>query len=65
MACKIETRLNNESENWHPVIDMKLSKTKRVDRLFIDEEEAHRFAKNTLKLGEDLYRLIEAEPIDA
>jgi len=64
MACKLETRLTTESSDWHPVIDMKLSKTKRVDRVFLDEEDAADFAKKTLNLKEDLYRVIEAEPID-
>jgi len=45
MPYKVYTRLSEEGE-WNVVIDMKLSRLKKVDRIFMNENQAQFFAKN-------------------
>jgi len=42
MPYKVYTRLN-ETNEWDSIVDMKLSKLTRVDRVFMSEEEAKQF----------------------
>lgn len=62
MACKIRV-LTNKSENnegvWHYVLDMKYDKTKPVDRIFLDEEEAEKFVRQNFKTDTVVYEIEE------
>lgn len=67
MAYKVLVKLN-DTEDWIPVIDMKLSRTKKVDRLFIDEEAAQFYIDQQAKGDERTYsrqfKIEEAPELD-
>lgn len=64
MAYKVLTRLN-ENDSWDAVIDMKLSKTRKVERLFYTEADAEHFINNHLKTIErSNIKVEEAENYD-
>lgn len=55
---------NSEDDTWDPVLDMKLSRTKAVPRLFLDEEAAQYFIDNTEKSPGDLFKIEEAPELE-
>lgn len=64
MAYKVLVR-NSEEDEWDAVLDMKLSRTKSVHRLFIDEEAAQYFIDNlTEKSPKDEFMIVEAPELD-
>jgi hypothetical protein len=48
MPFKILTRLHEEG-SWDPVIDMKKSKSTKVVRIFMNEDEVESFVEKSLK----------------
>ena len=67
MAYKVLVKLN-DTEDWIPVIDMKLSRTKKVERLFIDEDAAQYFIDQQPKQEGGEYnrqfKIVEAEELE-
>jgi len=63
MAYNVEYNCGvNGEESWNPVIDMNLSKTRAVARIFITEDQAKNFIDEESR-GDNLdkYRIIEVE----
>jgi len=62
MPYKIITTIREQSqERFFDVIDMKLSRTKKVLKLFMDEETAMHYARKELKKDDDEFKVIEVE----
>ena len=62
MGYKVEYNWSdNEVETWNPVIDMNLSKTKPVVRLFLSEEQAQNYIDQEGADKKDKYRIVEVE----
>ena len=55
MAYKVLVQVS-EGGDWDPVLDMKLSRTRSVPRLFIDEEAAQYFIDQQPKQEEGSYK---------
>lgn len=51
----VKTRLKNDSERWHDVIDFDKSQSIPTTREFISRETAEYFCKNSLNLEDDLF----------
>lgn len=71
MAYKVMVKVSDNG-SWDPVLDMKLSRTKTVPRLFIDEEAAQYFIDQQPKVEEEganqyrrEFKIVEAEVYDA
>jgi len=55
MAYKVLVQVS-ENGDWDPVLDMKLSRTRSVPRLFLEEEDAQYFIDQQPKQEEAGYR---------
>ena len=60
MPYKVYVRLEEDAE-WIPVIDMKLSKLKKVDRIFMNEAQAEYFIKDLQGYEEGNIKIEEVE----
>lgn len=62
---KLQTRIDEESDIWDDVIDVKLSKTKTTTKIFFTEESAEEYLNTILKVKSQLYRIesVSDEPI--
>jgi len=67
MAYKVLVQVSEDGD-WDPVLDMKLSRTRSVPRLFIDEEAAQYYIDQQPKQEEGSYnrkfKIEEAEELD-
>jgi hypothetical protein len=62
MPYKIITTIREENQNiFHDVIDMKLSRSKKVLKLFMDKEIAANYARKELKKTDEEFKVIEVE----
>lgn len=62
MPYKIVTTIREENQNiFHDVIDMKLSRSKKVLKLFMDKEIAAHYARKELKKNDEEFKVIEVE----
>jgi len=61
MAYKIYVKLS-ENDTWTSVMDVKLSRTKKIDRIFMNEKEVNHF-KNTV-LSDTDPEFIKVEELD-
>lgn len=62
MPFKLMTLIKgNDDGIFRDVIDPNMSRTKKMIRLFMDQESAEYFAKNTLKREESEYQVYEVE----
>jgi hypothetical protein len=61
MAYKIYTKLS-ENDTWTSVMDVKLSRTKKVDRIFMNEKEVKHFVATALKDTDEEF--IKVEELD-
>ena len=62
MPYKLMTSVDSQDQSkFYDVIDPKLSRSKKVLRLFPDEETAEYFAEKQLKKKEGQYRIVEVE----
>lgn len=65
MAYKVLVQ-TSEDGDWDPVLDMKLSRTRTVPRLFLDEEAAQYFIDQQPKHEEGGYnRQFKIEEVEA
>lgn len=60
MPFKIYTRVD-ENGSWHPVIDMKASRTKKIDRIFFTEDSAKYFVQKEITAEEKNIRIVEID----
>ena len=67
MAYKVLVQVSEDGD-WDPVLDMKLSRTRSVPRLFIDEEAAQYYIDQQPKQEEGGYKrqfkIEEAEELE-
>jgi len=67
MAYKVLVQVSEDGD-WDPVLDMKLSRTRSVPRLFLDEEAAQYFIDQQPKQEDGGYnrqfKIEEAEELD-
>lgn len=61
MPYKIIATAQGGSEKMYDVIDMKLSRSKKVIKLFTTEELAEQYAKVQLKKKENEFQVIEVD----
>jgi len=62
MPYKLVTQIKEQTSGvFYDVIDMKLSRSKKVLKLFMDEESAEVYAKRDLKMTDDQFKVIEVE----
>lgn len=61
MPYKVIATVQGGSEKMYDVIDMKLSRAKKVIKLFMTEELAEQYAKVQLKKNEDEFKVIEVD----
>jgi len=67
MAYKVLVQVSEDGD-WDPVLDMKLSRTRSVPRLFLDEDAAQYYIDQQPKQEEGSYnrkfKIEEAEELD-
>tara|TARA_B110000459_G_scaffold112521_1_gene124629 strand:- start:189 stop:434 length:246 start_codon:yes stop_codon:yes gene_type:complete len=62
MPYKIVTTIREQSQDrFYDVIDMKLSRSKKVIKLFMEEDMAEHYARKELKKEENEFKIIEVE----
>ena len=62
MPYKIVTTIREQSQDrFFDVIDTKLSRSKKVIKLFMDEDMAEHYARKELKKDENEFKVIEVE----